>query len=282
MPESVIIFVPAATEQSSVVNALRRTPVPLRVCGTPDDVLHVLIAARGVTVLVTALRDARGLSTTPLIRRVHAGFPGVAVIAYGALTPEFVRDVLRAASAGLAAVGLRDHDDLAAMLAATMQSARRNDVAARAMSAVEQRLTRVTRPIVRTCLERAHAAPAVADVATLLGISRKTVALRLASERLPSASELVGWGRVLLASRLLEDAARSVEQVALGLGFDSGTALRHMLQRYTRLRAAEVRANGGLEAVLPMFARMVFAAARRTAATSAACVEPPVTPCHLP
>jgi AraC-like DNA-binding protein len=106
---------------------------------------------------------------------------------------------------------------------------------------------------VRYCLTNAHTAPTVEHTAAALGVRRQTIAARLAVAMLPTASSLVSWGRLLLAARLLEDAERSVERVAHALAFDSGSALRHMLMRYTGLRPAQVRARGGLAEVLPLF-----------------------------
>jgi len=112
---------------------------------------------------------------------------------------------------------------------------------------------------VRYCLAHAPVAPPVAEVAAALGVTRKTVAARLAAEALPPASALVGWGRVLLAARCLEDAHRSAEHVVHALGFADTTGLRHLLTRYTGLRTEQVRARGGLSAVLPMFAATLHA-----------------------
>lgn len=147
------------------------------------------------------------------------------------------------------------------------------------MAAIDARLTAPTRPIVKLCLEHAPTAPSVERIAARVGVSRKTVALRLAVDRLPPASELVGWGRMLFAGRLLEDMGRPVEQIAFALGFQSGTALRHMLQRYTGLRAAQVRAQGGYKAVLPIFVASLASSAAPALAAAGAHHQR-VTLCH--
>lgn len=98
------------------------------------------------------------------------------------------------------------------------------------MVAIDARLSSVTRPVVRYCLESAYAGSHVEQIAEAMGVCRKTIAAWLAAEQLPPASEIAGWGRVLLAARLLEDAGRPVEQIVFVLGFESGTALRHLLR----------------------------------------------------
>ena len=55
------------------------------------------------------------------------------------------------------------------------------------------------------------------------------------------------------------DGGRSYIRQALQLDFPSDTALRNMIKRYTGLRASEIRARGGMRAILDAFGAAVRA-----------------------
>jgi len=107
--------------------------------------------------------------------------------------------------------------------------------------------------VIEYCIEHARAAPTVAQLAAAIGVHRKTLVNWMLQDHLPPPRAITGWCRILLAARLLEDPGRSVESVALDLGFGSGTELRNMLRRYTGLRAGEIRGRGGFQQVLHLF-----------------------------
>jgi transcriptional regulator GlxA family with amidase domain len=107
----------------------------------------------------------------------------------------------------------------------------------------------------------------VADAAAALGVHRKTLVDRLATAQLPTPSAMIAWCRLTLAAQMLEDPARSVEQIALLLDFSSAASLRNMLKRYTGLSPREVRENGGLRCVLHAFRQTLVPPARSAAAS---------------
>lgn len=249
----VALHVPATSTYDGVAHVLRRAHVHVLAYPDPTALCTGLAAGRLPDAVVTGLRDSHGRSVTPVLRRVRARFPAVPVIVYDVPSPDVARHLLEAARLGVSAAALHGFDDVAVVLRRVVDAAAARHVADAALALAGTRLGRATRPVVGYCLNHAHTVPTVDQVAVALGVSRKTVAARLAAERLPAASTLVSWGRVLHAARWLEDANCPVERVALALGFDSGTGLRHMLARYTGLRATEVRGAGGLAGVLPLF-----------------------------
>jgi AraC-like DNA-binding protein len=280
MPESVVVFLPIPSERASVASSLRPLDLTVTLCATERAAASAILTLPPPAAVVTSTRDESGRVAAPFMRWVRERLPAVPILAYGALSPQFFRDVVPAVrSGGLHAVALRDYDDISLTLADALRSARCRTVEDRAITAAAGRLSTLTRPIMRQCLRRADTIPRVERIAASFGVTRKTIASRLAAEELPPASQIIGWGRVLQAARLLEDRGRSVEEIALALDFDSGTALRHMLRRYTGMRPTELRAQGGLAAALPRFIdalqvrpRSVMprvAAARRDAASPA-------------
>lgn len=252
MAHTIALHLPSAEQRTHVVAALSRAAVRISVCGSQESAITSFRATSAPDLYLTALRDAAGHSVAPFLQAFHFAFPRVVVVAYGSLSPQFARDLLSTAS-NVTEVTLHGYDDLPALVARLLNRTTGRHVADLALAAVDGRLSRVTRPVVGYCLASAHAPQTVERVASAFGVRRKTVASWLRADELPPASTVIGWGRVLLAARYLEDVDRSVERVALGLGFDSGSALRHMLARYTRLRATEIRARGGFAGVLPLF-----------------------------
>jgi AraC-like DNA-binding protein len=119
-------------------------------------------------------------------------------------------------------------------------------------------------PILRYCLEQGRRALTVEQVAQALHVHRKTLVDRLTAAGFPSPSALISWSRLMVAARLMEDPGRSIEQVALVLDFPSGTSMRNMVKRYTGLRPAEIRENGGMRCVLHAFKHAIGAVSPAT------------------
>jgi AraC-like DNA-binding protein len=219
----------------------------------------LLAAVRSGSVLFVILepRDAAGTLTDAVARAICEGYPTVPVIAYGAPSPFASRDILALARAGVHELVLRGVDDVGIALRAALASATRRRTADHVMREIGPSVPTPARTLVRYFLEHAERAPTVSDVARALGVHRKTLVNRLRSAKLPPPSSLIGWCRLFIAARLLEDSLRTVEQVAHELDFPSGAALRNMLRRYTGLRPQDVREAGGLACMLEAFRRSI-------------------------
>jgi AraC-like DNA-binding protein len=223
-------------------------------CGGAAELLDAL-AHTFVTAVVVEVRECGGVSTTSVIRSLREGYPSVPVVAYCSLTAATPHDILTAAKAGASGLVLRGVDDTGVALRTALMSAADDCVARSVMRALEEAAPGSVRPILEYCILHARNAPSVQDVARALGISRKTLVNRLGAAGMPAPSAVIGWCRLLQASRLIEDPKRPVEQIAHELDFPSGAALRNMLKRYTGLQPREVRENGGLRCVLHAFQR---------------------------
>ena len=86
-----------------------------------------------------------------------------------------------------------------------------------------------------------HGKAHVGEVAAQLGMSRRTLARRLASEGLTFAGVLAQL-RVDLAKRELRDASLTISQVAWLLGYREVSAFTHAFKRWTGKTPREVRA----------------------------------------
>lgn len=102
-------------------------------------------------------------------------------------------------------------------------------------------------------LRRAARPVSVDELASAFCGSAETLRRHLVSARLPPPAKLIGWFRIFHAGFLLENARRSVENVALVLGFPGRTSLDNRIRRYAGISAAELRRRGGLQFLLDQF-----------------------------
>ena len=224
----------------------------VRFCDEPDDIVPAL-GGGGVAAVLLELRDAQGSPTAPLVESLRARFPSVPVIAYCDHRHDSSAEILAMARAGVNELVFRGMDDVRLALATVLTSAEYQCAAALVLRELSSLVPPIVRPLVAYCLEHPGDTLAVQRAAAALGVHRKTLVNRMARAGFPSPSALMSWCRLLVAARLLEDPGRPIEQIALGLGFPSGTAYRNMLRRYTGLRPVEVRENGGLRCLLHRF-----------------------------
>jgi AraC-like DNA-binding protein len=222
--------------------------------------LLALVESTLAEVVVVDVRDREGQSTLPTVRVIRDAYPSVPVVLYCAISPDWSRDVLAFARAGVNDLVLRDVDDLRYSLRTALSTAVDHCSARGIIAELESVVPPGVLPIVRFCLENGRRALSVEDVADALAVHRKTLVHRLTGARLPPPSAIIAWCRLVVAARLMEDPGRSVEQVALILDFPSGTSLRNMMKRYTGLTPGEVRENGGARCVLHAFKRALVVA----------------------
>ena len=83
------------------------------------------------------------------------------------------------------------------------------------------------------------------------------VSARLAGAGFPPPQRLLTWGRLIVASHLLEDVHRSADRIAVALDFPSGSAFRNMCQRYLGATPGEIRERGGSPYVIGEFLREI-------------------------
>jgi AraC-like DNA-binding protein len=221
-------------------------------CDTVVEVPCVVRRGR-VAVVILEPRDREGLPTDSLIAALRRDFPPIPVLAYCEATQGASADILAAARAGASGLLLRGHDDVGAALRSALAVAGDNCAARHILQEVNAVLPPTVRLIVEHCLLHGRERLTVSAVARSLGVHRKTLVNRLASANLPGPRTIIGWSRLLLVAHALEELGRPVERVALDFEFPSSAALCSMLKRYTGLRPAEVREQGGLACMLQLF-----------------------------
>lgn len=250
-PKFVIALVRDRAVQARLRRALDASD-RIAFCAEREDLLRHAAQAP-ISLVVADLWDNAGRPTAPTIRQLRAGFPAVRIVAHCVLSPEASREVLAMARAGVDGLVFEGYDDIGTALRRVLDDAGMHCMRALLTRELGVEFSDRIWSALCLCFEHPHEALSVSRLAECVGTQRRTLLNRTTREALPSPGVLIAWCRLLMAARMLEDPARSVEQIALSLDFPSATALRNMLRRYTGLRPSEVREHGGLRCVLQHF-----------------------------
>lgn len=205
------------------------------------------------TALLLELGTSFGKFSLGVLRVVRRRFPSVPVVAYWKLGPAASRDILEVARAGINALVLRGYDDLRLELAAAFDDARNDCIASRTLAAITDCLPESASSVVEHCIRNAGREMTVEDVARALRVSRRALDRNLLLAGVPTANRLMGWSRILVASELLNTPGRSIDRVALELGFVSGSACRNMFRRHLGMTPSQLRKRGGFAYALRAF-----------------------------
>lgn len=226
------------------------------------DALYDALRAEHVDVLVIEPVDADGRSTTEVIRYCHAQYPRLCILGHLVMRPGMSAHFLTFARAGVHELVVAGIDDSAAIVRHALQRASRQSMADEVFGEISASLPKDAARLVRYCLEHATESPSVDDIASALGVHRRTLVNRMQQAMLPPPSELWAWSRVLLSARYLEVAGRSVEWVAHAVGYPSANALRNALKRYTGLVPSELREGHGFARASVAFRSALLATSR--------------------
>ncbi|MGQ0766705.1 MAG: helix-turn-helix domain-containing protein [Gemmatimonadota bacterium] len=205
---------------------------------------------------------------TDELRSLRRTYTSIAIVAYVSMPPTTEFDLFDYGRLGLDAIIMADRGDTARLVRATVERAE-----ARGMLDPIRRALGDLNPTVRDAIlmaiSRAQQRLSPESMARAMGITRAHLASELAAAAFPSPHEVIGWGRMIVASRMLEDKARSANSVAAALEFPSGSAFRNACQRYLGAPPAEIRERGGATYAISAF----FAVARRPSPMPVAPIE---------
>ena len=244
----VVALVRELGDQARLRGALRGTG-ELLPCQSANDVLSALADRSAVAVVVAAYGPsvAEGIALTRVMRARH---PSVPVLVYYDALHTNPRELLAFFQAGAAEIVQTGNDDLRRVFASVLASAGHRVKARQMLDQLNPLLEAQARPLFEYLLEHGDTPLSIEQAASSVGLARRTLEKRLASIGYPSPETLIGWCRLLLAAHLLEDQARTYDEVALQLSFPSGMALRSMLKRYTGVSGRAAREDPGPVALI--------------------------------
>jgi AraC-like DNA-binding protein len=180
-------------------------------------------------------------------------FPSCVLVGYSQFPHGCARDVLVLSRAGVHEIATMDLDDAPTPLADLLDCALENGTLTKALLLLERRTPPAIRDLLPALLFRADGCLTPAEVARHCHCHPKTLRAHLRNAGLPSTGKLIVWTRLIHACHLLQDPGRSVERVALVLGFDSANNFRNQLLRYVGLRPTDLRERARVESVLERF-----------------------------
>ena len=199
---------------------------------------------------------ADGKANFERVRQLKLRFARVTLVAYVAFVPSRARDLFDAGRAGIDGLLIVDQDDSPLQLRSVIEQAEARGVA----GLIRHRLGAL-QPLVRDAVlvsvTRAHMRLTSHRLADILSTSRRTLVAKLTQDKFPPPQKLISWGRLVVASQMLEDRNRSADSVARILDFPSGSAFRNTCQRYLGATPHEIRAKGGASFVVEQFLKSV-------------------------
>lgn len=172
-----------------------------------------------------------------------------AVIAYSDFAGRPVgQDVLRLVRAGVNHIVTLGIDDAPSDLCQLILNLAEEGSLTEALDPVLQALTFEQRLVITRALRRNGAS--VASIAKDLGVSPRTLRRWCRDLRSITAHDLVRWGKVLRASRLLTETDLGVDDVAFLVGYAGDSSLRRAFAAVTGCRLSDVERAGLMDLVL--------------------------------
>jgi AraC-like DNA-binding protein len=214
-----------------------------------------LCGSAPMTAAVIDLADY-GHATFDELRQFRARHDSTALVLYIAVPPVAVRDVFEAGRFGFDAIVVADTGDAPHELQEVIERAMARGVGELLRKALGD-VAPTARDATLASVARAHERLSPEKLARLLGVRRRALTERLGRAGFPAPQRLIAWGRLIVAARMLEDADRKADAIALALDFPSGSAFRNTCQRYLGATPQEIRLRGGATYAIGAFLRAV-------------------------
>ncbi len=244
------------TDALERIRSTLRDQAEVRYCASGKELLNLLTSGVELIAVVTELWDKAGAATAPAIQLVKHQCASIQVLVFlrsvvssNALAVE----LFASARAGADVLVLCGYDELIVALQKILAASGDRAALAIVIDKLSPLLSEDTEPIIRFCLNRARQPLRVSLIAEALGVHRRTLVYRLSRAGFPSPQLLIGWIRLFLAVRLLQDGHQTVRHVASLFGFSSATALRNAMHRRTGLKPSDARQSGTLDHLLSDF-----------------------------
>lgn len=221
--------------------------------------LHQTIERHPVTAVV--LDPALDAGSDEL-RSLRRSYTSLAIVAYVSVPPATEFDLFDYGRLGLDAIAIKDRGDSPRLLRATVERAEARGLLDPIRRALGD-LNPTARDAILMAVSRAQQRLSPESMARAMGITRAHLSSQLTAHSVPAPHELISWGRLIVASRMLEDPNRSANGIAAALEYPSASAFRNACQRYLHAAPAEIREQGGASFAVSAF----FALLRRPGPT---------------
>ena len=248
-----VLLIRQRPDRARLADALRGRAQPVFVESVAELEHQVLRAVDPVVAVIVEPRDAEGIPTAPVLGRLRERRPELSLVGYCGAGHEHSGEILELASAGVHELMFRGLDESRHVLQSVLARATHATAAESVLAIVLPVVRDSAAPYVSYCVHHARDDFDVEELAAAFGLHRKTLIQRLREADLPTPSALIAWCRLFVVAHLLHAGGRAVDDIALALDFPSPGALRNLVKRYTGARPLELRARGGVRAVLSHF-----------------------------
>jgi AraC-like DNA-binding protein len=210
-------------------------------CRVFDSAADLIAASRNqhVQLVVIAAVDCHKRPHSTAVSAIRASRRSPSVYVYTDRSIEAVRALVPLAHAGARGVIIAGADDDVTSLRRLLESNSLDQVVATVTIAALEVVKPRYAPLIAYGLEHAGNPPTAETFARAMSVSRRTLTAWATSAGARGVRALTSRCRVLVATEMLRDRRRSVEEVALELQFSSSAHLHNTMKRYTGLRPRE-------------------------------------------
>lgn len=212
--------------------------------------LDHVVRREPVMAAVADLHAEHGKDGALRIYRFAQRFPLTPILVCGDMDG---RDLFRLGKAGATDVFASIDASNVALLAELIDSATADGLAADIHDRLEGRVGEPARALVLTAASWIPHGIQVPDLATANDVSVSTLERRCVRWGLPTPGHLLLWLRMIYGLKWLIEPGRSVESVAVQLGYSSGAAFRRAIKVTVGGKPTPLRNREGLEAAIEGF-----------------------------
>lgn len=187
--------------------------------------------------------------------RFFRSFPSVGFLPYSKVPASEMKALLHMARLGAREIVLQDENDSPSQFCQLLSQALASSTERWLFQQLRECVPQQFRKVVRFALREGYRPLSPAELARIYCTHPKTLRLHLRKAGLPSPQRLIGWTRLMHAASYIGDSGRTVESVALALGFPSESALRKMVRTYVGVATRELDGSDGLNTIVEAFKR---------------------------
>jgi len=244
----VTAFVLSPRQRARIVDSLQNKAALAFVHSFDELLTKLRSSVAPVDVVILPGRDDNGTGAERVIRHVKVSRPRAAIVAWCSVQQSPELGAL--AGAGIHEFILSGLNDTGVMLRSVVEAARRASAAEQVMSQLSSIIPAELQPVAEAIVTKPAEITSIRDIASELGIHRKTLFnwARRAGSLAPA--ELLAWCRLALVAYHLEATGCTVETISLELSYPSPNSLRNTLKRYTGMTASELRRRGAFSLLL--------------------------------
>ncbi len=212
---------------------------------TWDDVPEVLRDAPPSTVVVVdPYAGRRPGEHFPRVRDLLRRFPSVAVVAVMEMRRENTADVAMLLEWGVSEVIALGTEGTRRGVRGRLRQAHARPFKRRLEKALSSYVPGEARMILLAAAEVAVEGGGANELATVLGVSPRTLTQRCLRADLPAPRQVQAWMRILLACALLDDPGRTVYSVAYACGYSTDRSLRRAITSLLGMDTTTLRRQG--------------------------------------